>query len=58
MRPCEPRECQSAYCAGCIQASIFMMSLNLQATKDRLDAAHEYKVNLKAKQAYEYNRKS
>jgi uncharacterized membrane protein len=31
-----------------IQAPIIMMSQNRQATKDRLDAAHDYEVNLKA----------
>lgn len=31
-----------------IQAPIIMMSQNRQATKDRLDAAHDYEVNVKA----------
>jgi uncharacterized membrane protein len=31
-----------------IQAPIIMMSQNRQAQKDRLDAAHDYEVNLKA----------
>jgi len=31
-----------------IQAPIIMMSQNRQAAKDRLDAAHDYQVNLKA----------
>lgn len=31
-----------------IQAPIIMMSQNRQALKDRLDAAHDYEVNLKA----------
>lgn len=31
-----------------IQAPIIMMSQNRQATKDRLDASHDYEVNLKA----------
>lgn len=31
-----------------IQAPIIMMSQNRQATKDRLDAQHDYEVNLKA----------
>ena len=31
-----------------IQAPIIMMSQNRQAMKDRLDAAHDYEVNLKA----------
>lgn len=31
-----------------IQAPIIMMSQNRQAVKDRLDAAHDYEVNLKA----------
>ena len=31
-----------------IQAPIIMMSQNRQASKDRLDAAHDYEVNLKA----------
>ena len=31
-----------------IQAHIIMMSQNRQAAKDRLDAAHDYEVNLKA----------
>ena len=31
-----------------IQAPIIMMSQNRQAIKDRLDAAHDYEVNLKA----------
>lgn len=31
-----------------VQAPIIMMSQNRQATKDRIDAAHDYEVNLKA----------
>jgi uncharacterized membrane protein len=31
-----------------IQAPVIMMSQNRQAEKDRLDAANDYKVNLKA----------
>src|SRR5436853_838651 len=31
-----------------LQAPVIMMSQNRQAAKDRLDAAHDYKVNLKA----------
>jgi uncharacterized membrane protein len=31
-----------------IQAPVIMMSQNRQAQKDRLDAAHDYEVNLKA----------
>jgi uncharacterized membrane protein len=31
-----------------IQAPVIMMSQNRQAVKDRLDAAHDYEVNLKA----------
>jgi uncharacterized membrane protein len=31
-----------------VQAPIIMMSQNRQAAKDRLDAAHDYEVNLKA----------
>ena len=31
-----------------IQAPIIMMSQNRQAAKDRLDAAHDYEVNVKA----------
>jgi uncharacterized membrane protein len=31
-----------------MQAPIIMMSQNRQAAKDRLDAAHDYEVNLKA----------
>lgn len=31
-----------------LQAPIIMMSQNRQAAKDRLDAAHDYEVNLKA----------
>jgi uncharacterized membrane protein len=31
-----------------IQAPIIMMSQNRQATKDRLDAAHDYEINVKA----------
>ncbi len=31
-----------------IQAPIIMMSQNRQASRDRLDAAHDYEVNLKA----------
>jgi uncharacterized membrane protein len=31
-----------------IQAPVIMMSQNRQAAKDRLDASHDYEVNLKA----------
>jgi uncharacterized membrane protein len=31
-----------------IQAPIILMSQNRQSVKDRLDAAHDYEVNLKA----------
>ena len=31
-----------------IQAPVIMMSQNRQAAKDRLNAAHDYEVNLKA----------
>ena len=31
-----------------IQAPVIMMSQNRQAAKDRLDAAHDYEVNLRA----------
>jgi uncharacterized membrane protein len=31
-----------------LQAPIIMMSQNRQGAKDRLDAAHDYEVNLKA----------
>jgi uncharacterized membrane protein len=31
-----------------LQAPVIMMSQNRQATKDRLDASHDYEVNLKA----------
>jgi uncharacterized membrane protein len=36
-----------------IQAPIIMMSQNRQAMKDRLDAAHDYEVNLKAEMEIE-----
>lgn len=36
-----------------IQAPIIMMSQNRQAAKDRLDAAHDYDVNLKAEMEIE-----
>ncbi|MBE0669629.1 MAG: DUF1003 domain-containing protein [Anaerolineales bacterium] len=36
-----------------IQAPIIMMSQNRQAIKDRLDAAHDYEVNLKAEMEIE-----
>ena len=36
-----------------IQAPIIMMSQNRQAAKDRLDAAHDYEVNLKAEMEIE-----
>ncbi len=32
-----------------LQAPVIMMSQNRQATKDRLNAEHDYEVNLKAK---------
>ena len=31
-----------------LQAPVIMMSQNRQAARDRLDAAHDYEVNLKA----------
>jgi uncharacterized membrane protein len=31
-----------------IQAPVIMMSQNRQSVKDRLDAAHDYEVNLRA----------
>ncbi len=31
-----------------LQAPVIMMSQNRQAAKDRMDAAHDYEVNLKA----------
>ena len=34
-----------------IQAPIILMSQNRQSVKDRLDAAHDYQVNLKAELA-------
>ena len=36
-----------------IQAPIIMMSQNRQAAKDRMDAAHDYEVNLKAEMEIE-----
>ncbi|MBE7536183.1 MAG: DUF1003 domain-containing protein [Anaerolineales bacterium] len=36
-----------------IQAPIIMMSQNRQAVKDRMDAAHDYEVNLKAEMEIE-----
>jgi hypothetical protein len=36
-----------------IQAPIIMMSQNRQASKDRMDAAHDYEVNLKAEMEIE-----
>ena len=36
-----------------IQAPVIMMSQNCQAAKDRLDAAHDYDVNLKAEMEIE-----
>ena len=35
-------------CVAALQAPIIMMSQNRQAAKDRLDAQHDYEVNLKA----------
>jgi uncharacterized membrane protein len=35
-------------CLAALQAPIIMMSQNRQAAKDRLDAQHDYEVNLKA----------
>lgn len=35
-------------CLAAIQAPIIMMSQNRQAVKDRLNAQHDYEVNLKA----------
>ena len=36
-----------------IQAPVIMMSQNRQAAKDRMDAAHDYEVNLKAEMEIE-----
>jgi uncharacterized membrane protein len=35
-------------CLAALQAPIIMMSQNRQATRDRLDAQHDYEVNVKA----------
>jgi uncharacterized membrane protein len=35
-------------CLGSLQAPIIMMSQNRQSAKDRMEAEHDYKVNLKA----------
>ena len=35
-------------CVAALQAPVIMMSQNRQAMKDRLDARHDYGVNLKA----------
>jgi uncharacterized membrane protein len=35
-------------CLAALQAPVIMMSQNRQASKDRLDAQHDYEVNLKA----------
>jgi uncharacterized membrane protein len=35
-------------CLAALQAPVIMMSQNRQAAKDRLDARHDYEVNLKA----------
>lgn len=35
-------------CLAALQAPVIMMSQNRQAAKDRIDAAHDYEVNLKA----------
>ena len=35
-------------CLAAIQAPVIMMSQNRQAAKDRLDAQHDYEINLKA----------
>ena len=35
-------------CLAALQAPVIMMSQNRQAAKDRLDAQHDYEVNLKA----------
>jgi len=35
-------------CLAAIQAPVIMMSQNREAAKDRLDAQHDYEVNLKA----------
>jgi len=35
-------------CLAAMQAPVIMMSQNRQAAKDRLDAQHDYEVNLKA----------
>jgi uncharacterized membrane protein len=35
-------------CLAAMQAPVIMMSQNRQATKDRIDAQHDYEVNLRA----------
>jgi len=35
-------------CVAALQAPVIMMSQNRQASKDRIDAQHDYEVNLKA----------
>jgi uncharacterized membrane protein len=35
-------------CLAALQAPVIMMSQNRQAAKDRMDAQHDYEVNLKA----------
>jgi len=35
-------------CLAALQAPVIMMSQNRQSAKDRLDAQHDYEVNLKA----------
>ncbi len=40
-------------CLAAIQAPVIMMSQNRQAHKDRLQADHDYEINLKAEQEIE-----
>ena len=35
-------------CVAAIQAPVIMMSQNRQSSRDRLDARHDYEINLKA----------
>ena len=37
-----------SYLLAAVQAPVILMSQNRQGVKDRLDAAHDYEVNLKA----------
>ena len=41
-------------CLAAIQAPVIMMSQNRQAHKDRLQADHDYEINLKAEQEIEH----